>query len=369
MNSLTNTLKSRKVQEINGIKFRSLNSQFVGGTTEIEIEVVDNMFTETDDPEEKPQKVKGMAKVKIWSPNSKNPKKKDCTIMVDKVWEHDKKIFKLIAQKVVKPTIDSLLKGKGTSNLLKTPHEKTIGKTLSIAEENKCDCCHMKFGTEHGMRIHKGKMHSENKRKHTENETDVITCEVCKYAGVSAADVLKHMSTIHSENSVNCQNYNYVGLSKEEVNSHMLLIHIESSQKVKNTAEAIPCVELRRDKTKCNLCDFKYRDEIELKRHMRDDHEGSKSPTTSPPKKRTKQESYAMVEDIIKGLTEGLQLEDEMDFEVVKDDKMQSEEEDELARRSRLQDEKVIAKRKKIEEQEKTVQEEKRLASTEDFNN
>ena len=36
-----------------------------GGSTEAEIEVIDNNFTETDDPDEKPTKVKGNAKVKI----------------------------------------------------------------------------------------------------------------------------------------------------------------------------------------------------------------------------------------------------------------------------------------------------------------
>ena len=370
MNHLTNTLKSRKVQEINGIKFRTLNCESVGGVTEIEIEVIDNLFTETDDPEEKPKKVKGNAKVKIWSPNAKNPKKKDCTIMVDKIREHDKKFVKLIARKVVKPTIDSLLKGDGTSNLLKTPHEKTIGKTSLIAEEYKCDCCHMKFGTEHGMRVHKGRMHSENKRKLTENEKDVITCEVCKYSGVSADDMKKHMSLIHGDSSVNCIKCNYVGLSKKEVESPMLLMHVELTNKNPEfIAKENTCVELRRDKTKCKLCDFKHMDETELKRHIRDNHGGLASPTTSPPKKKTRQESYAMVEDIIKSLTEGLHLEDEMDFEDVLHGKICDEEEDELARRSRLQDEKIIAKRKIIEDNEKILQQEQRPANAEDLQN
>ena len=124
MNSLIKTLKNRKVQEINGIKFRTLNTENVGGATEIEVEVIDNTFTETNDPEEKLQKVKGNAKVKICALNPKTPKKKDCTVMVDKIKNHNKMFVKIISQKVVKPTIDSLLKGEGTVNLLKTPHKK-----------------------------------------------------------------------------------------------------------------------------------------------------------------------------------------------------------------------------------------------------
>ena len=129
MKNLIQTLKSRKAQEINGIKFRTLNSETTGGSTEAEIEVIDNNFTETDDPDEKPKKVKGNAKVKIWGPDPKNPKKNDFTVMVDKIREHDKMFVKLIARKVLKPTIDCLLKGEGTANLLKTPHEKTIRRS------------------------------------------------------------------------------------------------------------------------------------------------------------------------------------------------------------------------------------------------
>ena len=65
MKNLIQTLKSRKAQEINGIKCRTLNSETTGGSTEAEIEVIDNNFTETDDSDEKPTKVKGNAKVKI----------------------------------------------------------------------------------------------------------------------------------------------------------------------------------------------------------------------------------------------------------------------------------------------------------------
>ena len=45
---------------------------------------------------------------------------------------------KRIAQKVVKPTIDTLLKGEGTANLLKTPHEKN----------NRQGCCKEPGGTQ-----------------------------------------------------------------------------------------------------------------------------------------------------------------------------------------------------------------------------
>ena len=76
MNHLTNTLKSRKVQEINGIKFRTLNCESVGGVTEIEIEVIDNLFTETDDPEKKPNKSKAMPKLKSGAQMQKTLRRK-----------------------------------------------------------------------------------------------------------------------------------------------------------------------------------------------------------------------------------------------------------------------------------------------------
>ena len=367
MNALIKTLKSRKVQEINGVKFRTLNSESLGAATELEVEVIDNDFTETDDPEEKPQKVKGNAKVKIWCLNPKTPKKKDCTVMVDKHREHDRKFVRIIAQKVIKPTIDSLLKGEGTANLLKTPHEKTIGKAeVIVLEDHKCDMCQMKFAKEHGLQVHKGRMHSEKKRKHMGTEKDKVICEVCKYTGGSTDELQMHMSTMHSEPSFKCDNCNYAGVSTGEVKNHMLLMHSESAtEKVHDVEEGTSCIELRRDKTKCMFCDYKNIDESDLKRHIRDEHRESKSPSTSPPKKKTRQEAYALVEDIINGITQGLNLEDEMDQGDKEDEyekELKVENEDELAKRSRLQDEKILLKQKKIEEKEMLVLEEQRKA-------
>ena len=48
-------------------------------------------------------------------------------------------------------------------------------------------------------------------------------------------------------------------------------------------------VGLKKDKTNCTYCDYSNLDEIELKRHYRDEHkETDKSPSTSPPKKNLK---------------------------------------------------------------------------------
>ena len=94
-----------------------------------------------------------------------------------------------------------------------------------------CDMCHMKFASEHGMRIHKGKMHSENKRKHLENEKDVMKCQVCNFVGVSTEDVKSHMAKMHNKSSVNCVSCNYVGVSSKEMESHMHLMHVESVNK------------------------------------------------------------------------------------------------------------------------------------------
>ena len=366
MNPLIKTLKIRKVQEINGVKFRTLNSEYVGGATEIEMEVIDNMYTETSDPEEKTQKVKSNAKIKIWALNPKNPKKKECTVMVDKIKDHNKLFVKIIAQKVVKPTIDSLLKGEGTANLLKTPHEKTIGKIT--AEEYKCEMCHMIFGKEHGLRVHKGKMHSENKRKHMEEE--LVICDICKYVGVSKEDMLRHKTVVHSEPNFKCEKCSYAGVSVEEVQNHLLIMHSDTGiNKAVSKTEVAQCVVLRKDKTKCMLCDYNTMDESELKRHIRDDHRGSKSPTTSPPKKKYRQESYFLVEEIIQSLTQSLNLEDKMEEdeedELPKGDNVQIE--DELAERSRLQDKKVIAKQKKIDENEKLLLEQQNKARNKDL--
>ena len=313
--------------------------------------------------QKKVQKVKGNAKVKIWGPNPKVPKKKDYTVMVDKLGDHHRMFVKIIAQKVVKPTLDSLLKGEGTGNLLKTPHDKTIGRPVLNSEEHTCDMCHMKFGTDHGLRIHRGKMHSENKRKQLEEEQVVdvqFKCKVCEFSGISSEEMNSHIMIMHGDPSFNCVTCSYTGVSTKEVENHILIMHSESVTKnLQNIDQLAHCVQLRKDKTKCTLCNYNNEDEIDLKRHIRDEHRESKSPSTSPPKKKTKHESYALVEDIINSLTKGLNLEDAMeedekDIKAVNETKT-NEKEDEFVKRSRLQDEKVIAKRQKLEENERIV--------------
>ena len=76
---------------------------------------------------------------------------------------------KIIAQKVVKPILDSLLRGEGTTRLVKPPDEKTMGKPKTGFDEYYCDMCHMNFKTNHGMKVHKGKVHSDKKIKQTES--------------------------------------------------------------------------------------------------------------------------------------------------------------------------------------------------------
>ena len=91
--------------------------------------------------------------------------------------------------------------------------------------------CHMMFGKEHGLRVHKGKMHSENERKHMEDEKDLVRCDICKYVGLSKEDLLSHKKELHSEPNFKCEKCNYAGVSLEEVRDHMLLMHIESGIK------------------------------------------------------------------------------------------------------------------------------------------
>ena len=134
----------------------------------------------------------------------------------------------------------------------------------------------MAFSKELGLNIHKGKMHSENKRKHIDTETNTFTCEVCKYVGVSNQELENHNSIMHSEPRFKCDICNFTGVSLEEVKKHYTLIHEESkTQKLH--------VELRKDKTKCPLCDYSNDEECDLKRHIRDDPETSpKAPRIHP---------------------------------------------------------------------------------------
>ena len=117
----------------------------------------------------------------------------------------------------------------------------------------------MKFSKEHGLNIHKGKMHSKNKRKHIDTETNMFTCEVCKYVGVSTQELENHNSIMHSEPSFKFDICNFTGVSLEVVKKHNTLLHKESkAQELR--------VELRKDQTKCPLCDNSNDEECDLKR-------------------------------------------------------------------------------------------------------
>ena len=198
----------------------------------------------------------------------------------------------------------------------------------------------------------------------------MVKCKVCIYIGASTEELKAHVLIMHSDPCFKCDNCNYTGVSTVEVKNHMLVMHCESViGKSHNIEEATPSVELRRDKTKFTFCDYKDMDENDLKRHIRDEHNESKSPSTSPPKKKTRQESYAVVEDIIEGLTNSLNLEDKMEEDEKEEENLKDSdvEKEELAKRSRLQDEKVLAKQTKIEESEKLLLEQQRITRCKEF--
>ena len=303
-------LKRRKIQMIEDVKFRTLSHEIRSGAIEIELEIIDTKFKDPDKPFEKPKKIKGMAKIKIWAPNPKNPKKKEFTVMVEKHSEHDKKFVKILALKVVKPILDSFLTGEGPVKLLNTTFDNT-----KIHDYN-CDMCHMRFDKDKGLKIHKGKVHSEKKRKTMEGESDKsYNCHLCHFVSNSPQIVNNHYKAVHSskqlKNDNKCEVCDWIGASKETLKSHMISQHLDS-----NIGGG---VELRKDKTNCTYCEYSNLDETDLKRHYRDEHkESAISPSTSPPKKKSK-ESLVVVQELIECLI-SLEME-----EVMEEDEQKSE--------------------------------------------
>ena len=107
-----------------------------------------------------------------------------------------------------------------------------------------------------------------------------------------------------------------------------------------------PKLKQKKKQKVCQTCEFITNDEHNLKRHKRDKHDMN-SASTSPPPKKTKVD--------IKCTQENMEIDEQnledMDVDII---------EDEAGIRSRLMDEKIEAKAKKIEEEERIYRETKK---------
>ena len=124
-------LKKGLESEVNGTKFKVLDRQEKGSGLEIDVRVVEKSEI-------------GIGILKLYGPNKKS---KEYTVMVNKHKDSSIKFVTILAEKIVKPLINQIIKGE----------VMIIEKEKSTREESdfKCETCGKVFVSTKGLKGHK----------------------------------------------------------------------------------------------------------------------------------------------------------------------------------------------------------------------
>ena len=310
-------IKGRK-SEINGLKFTVLDAREKGIETEVEVKIEQDTKMGVDKS--------GIAVLKLYGPN----KRKENSILVTKSKDSDIVNVTILAEKIVRPLLARFL---GLSRNEEFPQK--------IKEEIfSCDKCEKIFQTNRGLKGHKTKAHKDIiletqdlKRKAiqtVENETD---------DEVIVEDIIEE-----KKYSNTCSKCN---LHMEATRKYVLIQDIKKHKRLncqKTFVRYKSCVE----------CGYEARDESTLKRHKRDKHEELTSSTSPPPKKSRMSKYKKDYEEMEIGEND----------ETVYDMEVESVESEELVR-SKLMDQKIIAKALEQEQKEQMFQQKRRTIELE----
>ena len=89
-------------------------------------------------------KMKGLARAKIYGPSKSSTKKNRCTILIEKYPNPNSevKFATALSRKIVKPLLDTYLKGLGWKNIM-------TNSTINITDRVQCLDCEKSFGREY----------------------------------------------------------------------------------------------------------------------------------------------------------------------------------------------------------------------------
>ena len=122
-------------------------------------------------------KNKGLAKIKIWGPSKSAKQKQKCSINITKYPHYDGKWATILSRKIIKPLLDSFLKGEGW---------KTVMKKEKVSNEKvTCNECDKSFGKRY-IETHREKMHN-------------LSCNICDIKFVGGSKLKSHMTEVHSK--------------------------------------------------------------------------------------------------------------------------------------------------------------------------
>ena len=344
----------REIDEYEDIsKVKALDVREKGNGLEMDIEI-----TEKDG--------RGVAVLKLYGPNSR----KENVVMVTKCKQSDSKFVTILAEKFIKPWMKKKLNNEpmDISKLKKSVSAK--GKRIAVYT---CPYCDVTSHSSPGLKGHITKKHTEfkkNKEKTVHNKIHTLKETVSKNEVLDVVDFLlsevieisddedSHVKAKSLEESCNVPEVNkgkkYINkcdrceFRVEDTKKYAVLQNL--SKHKKSNCE---------NRGNCEQCDFKSKDRLQLKRHMRDEHEQSTASTSPPPKRKRKTpvkgvdsvEDMEIEEEDLKDLSFKLE---EMDID--EDDKSLEEL---LVERSDMMDKKIVEKEKRLEETDKTFERKK----------
>ena len=277
------------------------------------IRIVDNARKKPIKIEVKPPKgPAGKVNITIFDAN----KSGSATIMITKTKDAQLVHVKTLAFRVVKYLLDGIIDGEIKESELDSFKDDFLKPGMIDTEDDNlsCEVCEKTLKTKNGLKIHKTRAHKQEKR---------IRCDVCKLSFPKNEDLKKHNEKCISNN----------------VKRNFFLKRGYESSTMASKSTSVPL------KYTCNECEFRSKQESDLKRHKRDKHDVT-TVSTSPKPKKTK---LTRKED------EPMEIEASSDQEVDQGGLAMDidESQDILIERSRRWDEKIRQKKKKEEEEEK----------------
>ena len=303
--------------DIENVQCKILDARDRGIEREVDIQMIGNE-----------KNSKGVAVVKMYGPN----KRKENVVLVTKHKQSDIKFVTLIAEKVIKPLIRKFLEVKKEENT------KDEGNT------NKCDICVQTFKTGSGLKCHMTKKHREEintmKTIDLTKDSDILVTDIIDKEDDDSTKLVEAIEIKEEKKySSKCKGCEY---TFETSRKYELLQQIKKHNEFCNMGSKI---KQNKKHKSCQTCEFVTNDEQNLKRHKRDKHDVNNA-STSPPPKKTKVEVEYSQED----MEIDTQTQEEMDVDIKDDD---------AALRSKMMDQKKVAKAKKIEEEERIFREKK----------
>ena len=187
------------------------------------------------DVEIKTIKQRGFALMKIWGPYDDKTKKK-CTVMIAKNINSDEKFAKIFSRTVVKPLIDSHIKGENWNEMItnvlqnndktncrkcKKPVNKSYLKTHMLRQHPECNLCKESFLIKSDLKDHMVNIHSNASIKVVKEviedntqtlETKSLKCDNCDFTAYSDRYLWLHKEKHHIEDPTD---YEMIGSKRD----------------------------------------------------------------------------------------------------------------------------------------------------------